>query len=262
MEPIFISRLSGSITLDGLSNESAWQAVKPLDVVMHQPVFGNDPSEKTEIRIAYDEEYLYASGRFYDSDPSGIRGNALERDGTSYSDDEFGFVLDPFNDNENALCFATTPAGIRGDWSVFNDAEASSGLPWNSSWNTFWDATVVRNEEGWFAEMRIPFSSLRFQDEDGSVVIGLIAWRYIARKNEIITYPAIPPRWDMGFLKSSVAQDVVLEGIQKRNPIYITPYLLGGVDQLGLKVWCGMVKTTRAITFRLECISTTSGQSL
>lgn len=232
LDPIILPRLVGPITLDGMSNETAWQIVQPLDVGMHQPVFGNDPSEKTEIRIAYDEEYLYVSGRFYDSDPKGIRGNALERDGTSFSEDGLIIVLDTFNDNENALCFATTPAGIRGDWSIFNDAESSSGLPWNISWNTFWDATVVRNEEGWFAEMRIPFSSLRFQDENGSVVMGLIAWRYIARKNEIITFPDIPQKWDLGFLKPSVAQDVVLEGIQKRNPLYVTPYLLGGVDQL------------------------------
>lgn len=232
IEPIILDRLSGPITLNGVSDEPAWQRVQPFDVVMHQPVFGNNPSEKTEIRVAYDEEYLYASGRFYDSDPKGIRGNALERDGTTAGDDGFGFILDPFNDNENALCFATTPAGIRGDWTIFNDAEPTNGFPMNMSWNTYWDVAVIQNEEGWFAEMRIPFSSLRFQEKNGNVIMGLITWRYIARKNEIIIFPDIPPKWELSFLKPSVAQDVVLERVQQQNPLYITPYLLGGVDQL------------------------------
>ena len=232
-EGLFIlPRLEGPIQFDGLPDEPAWEALEPLPLIMSQPNFGSDPTEKTEIRIAYNDDYLYAAGRFYDSDPGGIRGYTLERDGASLSDDGFALILDTYNDNESALSFVIIPSGARSDWAVFNDAEAAEGtLPFNSSWNTFWDAAVTRNEEGWFAEIRIPFSSLRFQDDEGRVVMGLITWRYIARKNEIVSYPSISPKWQNGIIKPSIAQDVVLYGVYSRNPVYITPYILGGTER-------------------------------
>ncbi len=226
-----LPRLTGAVTLDGLSDEAAWEDITPLPLVMSSPTYLDTPTERTEIRIAYDDDFIYAAGRFYDSDPSGIHGNALERDGMTPAEDGFGVILDTFNDNENALGFVTNPAGMRVDWAIYNDAESDEGFPINSSWNTFWDVAVVRTEEGWFAEMRIPFSSLRFQDNDGQVVMGLLTWRYIARKNETISYPPIDPKWNWGFLKPSISQDIVLEGIFSRSPVYVTPYVLGGLGR-------------------------------
>lgn len=218
----------GKIQLDGMSDEPAWQEIAPLLLTMHTPSFGKSPSERSEIRIAYDQHYLYAAGRFYDADPSGVHGNLMRRDEWSGSDDEFAVILDTYNDNQNAVVFVTSPAGKRTDVNIFNDAVPKSGVPWDVSWNTFWDVEVVRNHEGWFAEMRIPFSSLRFQEQNGKVVMGLIVWRWIARKNETDIYPAIPPNWPNAFLKPSLAQRVALEGINRRNPVYLTPYILGG----------------------------------
>ncbi|MFC1547906.1 DUF5916 domain-containing protein [Candidatus Neomarinimicrobiota bacterium] len=232
-ELVELPRLSGAIRLDGRSDEAAWEALDPLPMTVHSPVFEAPPTERTEIRIAYDDDYLYAAGRFYDSDPSGIRGNSLVRDGSSPGEDNFGLILDTFNDNENALGFMTTPAGIRWDMAVYGDAVAGGhGYPWNSSWDTFWGAAVVRTDEGWFAEMQIPLSSLRFQDKEGRVVMGMSTFRLIARKNETHVYPSIPPRWDWGVFKPSVAQDVVFTGIKSRNPLYVKPYLVGGTDQV------------------------------
>ena len=228
--PLALPRLSGPITLDGFSDEPAWQAIESLTLTMHVPTFEGAMTEKTEIRVAYDDDYLYVAGRLYDSNPAGVQAVDLERDGGSMSNDWFGIALDTFNDNENALEFWTTPAGIRTDAAISNDAEGES--PFNMSWNTFWDAAVQKNSQGWFAEIRIPFSSLRFQDWDGKVIMGLTVVRFIARKNEYIIFPAIPPKWEWSFHKPSLAQDVVFEGIYSRNSIYITPYLLGGMKQL------------------------------
>jgi hypothetical protein len=61
--------------------------------------------------------------------------------------------------------------------------------------------------------------------------MGLLIWRYIARKNEIISYPPLDPKWDFGFIKPSIAQNIVLEGIYSRSPVYVTPYALGGLGQ-------------------------------
>ncbi len=229
--PLEIPRLQGPIQLDGRLDEPAWQAIQPLPLTMNSPTYGGEPTERTEIRIAYDDNYLYASGAFYDSDPSGVRANNLIRDGVNFSDDRFALILDTFNDNENALGFLVNPAGARADFTVYNDAESNRGPPLNFSWNTFWDAAVTRTDEGWFVEIRIPFTSLRFQDRDGEVIMGLITWRAIARKNEVLTFPAIPTKFRWGVYKPSIARDVLLKGVYSRKPIYISPYVLGGVEQ-------------------------------
>jgi hypothetical protein len=228
--PIPLVRITGPIVLDGLSDEPAWQGVEPFHLTMYEPIAGARPSERTEVLAAYDDDHLYFALRAFDSDPSGIRGNILYRDRFG-SDDYFEVMLDTFNDNENALIFTTSPAGIRRDTEIARDASGPIGSWLNPDFNTFWDTGVTVNEEGWFAEMRIPFSSLRFQDDDGRVVMGLVVHRIIARKSERSTFPAIEPNVNWAFLKPSRAQKVLLEGVYSRRPLYITPYGLAGVDR-------------------------------
>lgn len=231
---LIIQRLNGQVTLDGLSNEAAWKSISPLPMVMQVPNFGNLPSEKTEVLIGFDDDFLYIAGRLFDSEPEKIQSPSKKRDYLEANTEWFGIILDTFNDKENGLGFFTTPSGLRFDAAVFNDAEprAPGDMPFNISWNTFWDVRTARNGRGWFAEMQIPFSSLRFQDKEKQVVMGLIIWRYIPRKNEVIIFPAIYPKW--GFFsgwKSSQAQEILFEGIQSRKPLYMTPYGLSGYGQ-------------------------------
>lgn len=229
-QPFRLPRVDGPITLDGHSNEQAWQTIEPLPLTVMAPTYRGTAINKTEIRVGYDDDFLYVSGRCYDVDPSGILITSLSRDGISPTDDSFGVVLDTFNDNENALAFLTNAGGLREDWAIANDAEPLlSPLPMNSSWNTFWDVATVVNDEGWFIEMRVPFSSLRFEERDGAVVMGMIVWRYNARLNEVVTFPDVPPKSDWAVIKPSLAQDVLFEGISSHKPVYLTPYLLGGL---------------------------------
>ncbi|NNE35203.1 MAG: carbohydrate binding family 9 domain-containing protein, partial [Rhodothermales bacterium] len=226
-----LTRLGGPITVDGIVDEPAWDSIEPFDLVMYQPTFEGGMSEQTEIRVGYDEDYVYVSGRLYDSEPDGVRSYSLYRDRYS-GDDTFAIILDTFNDNENALWFYTTPAGVRFDMAVSNDANFVGGSrPMNSSWNTFWDASTSVDDGGWSAEMRIPFSSLGFQDVGGEITMGLIVYRFIARKNERHIFPAIPPNWGLGYAKPSVAQDVILTDVVAQRPVYITPYVAGGADR-------------------------------
>jgi len=227
--PVMLARLNGPIVLDGLVNEPAWESVEPFEVLVGYPNFGAQPSEKTEIRVAYDDYYIYASCRFYAKDMSTVRATSLERDNIHFSDEAFAIVLDTFNDNENALVFWTNAAGTRIDLTIAGDAQSSGGPPWKSSWNTFWDVATTRSDEGWFAEMRIPFSSLRFQDDSGRVTMGLITWRWMPVHNENVTYPPVDPKWNWGIVKPSIAQDVILEGVYASRPLYVTPYVLGGI---------------------------------
>ncbi len=236
-DPMPLTRLSGPIVLDGVIDEPAWQQVPPLPMTVYTPTYQGPFTERTEILVAYDDDYLYMAGRLYDSDPAGVRANTLYRDQYS-GDDVLAIVIDSYNDNETALWFATSPPGVRSDRSVANDAQFGGGVPFgpggpvNSDWNTFWDVATVQNDEGWFAEMRIPFSSLGFQDVDGHVVMGIITYRFIARKNERHVFPSIPPNWGMGFAKPSQARRVSLEGVRSQKPVYFTPYALGGVSRV------------------------------
>ena len=229
-EKIVLQRINGPVALDGTSNESAWEGIKPLPMTEHSPRFGNEPSERTELLIAYDDDFLYVAGRLYDREASKIMSSSRNRDTMSPTNEWFGVLIDSFNDYENALCFFTTPAGLRWDAEIYNDAQGE--FPLNLSWNTFWDVATARNEEGWFAELRIPFSSLRFQDKEGRVVMGVLSWRAISRKNETVIFPAVPPKWGFwSIFKPSQAQEVVFEGVFSRNPLYVAPYVLGGFGQ-------------------------------
>ena len=129
-EPLSLTYLTETIRIDGLSDEPGWQRIEPLPMIMYKPTYQGEPTESTEIRIAYDKDYLYCSARCYDTDPSGIRVNSLYRDRSS-KDDKFGIILDTFNDKKSALSFWTTPAGIRGDEAVFNDGNLiiKTGIP-------------------------------------------------------------------------------------------------------------------------------------
>ena len=90
-EPLSLTYLTEPIQIDGLSDEPGWQRIKPLPVIMYKPIYRGEPTERTEIRIAYDTDYFYCSARCYDTDTSGIRVNSLYRDRSS-KDDKFGII--------------------------------------------------------------------------------------------------------------------------------------------------------------------------
>ena len=228
--PITIQKTDGELVFDGIPDEAFWDEINPFPVIMFQPNHGNEPSEKTEIRLCYNDQYLLLSGRLYHKDPSQIQNNTKKRDEFGGNSDFFGIIIDNFNDNENAIAFSTTPSGLRSDMTIFNDAVGRMvHMPFNESWNTFWDVETVMNDEGWFAEFRIPISSIRFQDNGGSTIMGITVWRWIPYKNEAIIFPAIDPKHgDFAMMKPSQAQRALFENIEPKKPIYIAPYALAG----------------------------------
>jgi len=233
-DPLVIKKIGENIVFDGLPFEDIWNEVEPFPVVMFQPNFGQEPTEKTEIRLCYNDQYLFLSGRLYDMDPLKIKSTTKKRDDFGGNSDGFGIILDTFDDNENALLFATTPLGLRSDFMIFNDAVGRMNhMPFNISWNTFWDVKTVINKEGWFVEIRIPISSMRFQDIDGVTTMGLIVWRSIPHKNETIIFPAIHPKYGIwAMMKPSQAQKIVFNSIKPEKPIYIAPYALSGISEV------------------------------
>lgn len=220
-EVLPLTRLNAPVIVDGHPDEDAWKSVAPLPLTMHLPVFRGTPTQRTEIRVAYDDEHLYFGGWFYDTDPSGIRVNSLYRDRFA-SDDTLAIYIDAFNDNQNSKWFGITPAGMRFDVLVSDDGASS-----NNNWDGFWDARTSTTRDGWFVEVKIPFSTLGFiTDDSGEVVMGLTVTRLVSRLGERVTFPAIDTA--QTFRRPSLAQDVSVTGVRSRRPIYVTPYALVG----------------------------------
>ena len=234
-EQIVIPHIEGEIKFDGNVDDACWQNIKPLSMVMHTPTFGISTSEKSEIMICYDNTYLYVGARLYDTKASDMLISSKKRDESAVASEQLMLIFDSFNDKENGLGFATTPTGLRSDFTISKDAmgmtDPTQG-PFNMSWNTFWDVKTSKNTQGWFAEMRIPFSSMRFKEKGGKVIMGLICIRNIAHKNEVDIFPAIPPNWGMtSAFRPSKAQEIMFEGLKSKKPFYIAPYVIGGYQQ-------------------------------
>ncbi len=235
-EAVKIKRITGHIEFDGIPKEHTWESVDIYPLTMHKPNFGTEPSEKSEVRIGYDDEFLWIGANLYMRDASKIFAVTKKRDDELWSCDAFGIILDTYKDNENGLAFFTAPTGMMTDYAISNDAVMNGGAGGNSvlnfSWNTFWDVLTTRDDKGWYIEMRIPFSSLKFKPVGDIATMGLLISRNISANNETDTYPSIDPKY--GFAapyKPSLAQSVKIEGAKPTKPVYVSPYLLGGFSQ-------------------------------
>jgi hypothetical protein len=172
-----------SIRIDGILNESFWQQITPItNFTQQEPEEGGNPSEKTEIYIAYDEANLYIGAMLYDSNPDQILAYQKRRDQGLGADDRFMWILDTFNSGRNAYFFETNPAALRGDGLL----TVGQGTSINKAWNGIWDAKTQITEQGWSVEIRIPFRSLDFDPENTSW--GINFQRTIRRVNEEILW--------------------------------------------------------------------------
>ena len=236
-ESVKIQRITVPVEFDGMTNDPAWDALETFTLTMHRPNYGAEPSEKSDVKIGYDNEFLWIGASLFMNDPSKIFAVTKKRDEELFDYDAFGIILDTYNDNENALAFFTAPTGLRTDYTISNDGQENGGGPgmntaMNISWNTFWDVKTTRDDKGWYAEMRIPFSSLKFKPENDIATMGLIISRNISANNETDTYPAIDPKY--GFMatnKPSLASTIEIEGARPEKPVYITPYILAGFSR-------------------------------
>lgn len=225
-EIIQATRIDQPIEVDGKVDEPVWESVVPLALSQKVPDAGAPPTQRTEIRIAYDNQYLYLSGRMYDDSPAKIVTNSKKRDDFTENTEWCGLLIDSYNDRENALAFYTTPNGSRLDMALSNDMQGPTAF--NISWNSYWDAAATIDENGWYAEIRIPFTTLPFEVVDGEVIMGITAWRYLARNDETDIYPARDLSTGSSF-RASLTQRFSFKDIDQRKPIHITPYVLGGM---------------------------------
>ena len=225
--------MTQAIRFDGIPDETAWEHLDSFPMISHMPVFGNRPSERSVIKMGYDDQFVYVGGLLYVSDPSFVQAVGKKRDMETMSSDFFMLSFDTYNDKENSLLFATNPLGLRWDAAVSKDGTISMDqMPVNTDWNTFWEVKASYDDQGWYFEMQIPISSLRFQDIDGRTIMGISVFRWIPAKNEGDIYPAISNEWGLSsHLKPSLYEEVEFKDLSPKKPLYIMPYLLTGYDQ-------------------------------
>lgn len=164
---------------DGRVNETFWDQVEPATGFRQQePREGEPATEKTEVRIAYDDEYLYLGVILYDKNPSGIKAYQKRRDVRIISDERFTWIFDTFNDQRSAYFMEVNPNGLRTDGLI----STGQGNSINLNWDGIWDAKTVIGDFGWSAEIKIPFRTFNFDAESSRW--GANFMRVIRRKNE------------------------------------------------------------------------------
>ena len=220
-------RTSEEIKVDGVFDEPVWQTVEPIrQLYQIQPDQGEPATEKSEVRILYDDKKLYFGFIFFD-EMDKIVANDMRRDSPGLRSNDYGFLLlDTYNDRRNAVFFRFTPVGGMEDTAVSN-----SGGSLNTSWDIVWECRCRINEDHWTAEIAIPFSQLRFERRD-VMNWGLNFGREIARKQEIDAWNEAPKTYG-GLAKYRTAYFGTLEGIEGITPsrhLELLPYVLPGAS--------------------------------
>jgi hypothetical protein len=226
--------------LDGRLTDSVWQQAPPVTGFIQRELHEGAPvTQRTEVRIITDGQALYVGAWLYDTDPVGIVAGAKVRDGDITKSDYFGILLDTFHDRQNGFVFTTTPAGIEYDAQVVNEGEGGGvQLPgqtsamagalggFNLNWDGTWTVATSVDSGGWYAEFRIPFTTLRY-GSGKEQTWGLNLVRSIRRGNEEAFWSFIPRQFSL----NKISRAGTLQGVQapSRRVLTVTPYALSGV---------------------------------
>ena len=219
--------------IDGRLGDAEWASAGVLGgFKQREPVEGQPVSERTEVRFVHDDEALYVGAWLYDRRPDDLVVGQTLRDASLGDADAFILVLDTYRDSLNGFVFGTSPAGIEFDGQVSNEGQggsaggqrqqATSGAGFNVNWDGRWLVATSRDSEGWYVEMRIPFSTLRYP-RSGSQTWGLNIERRIRRNNEQATWAPLPRQYDL--YRLSLAGALTLDAPVRRS-ISVTPYAL------------------------------------
>jgi hypothetical protein len=168
----------GTVVIDGKLDDAAWAKATPItSFTQREPDEGKPASERTEVRFLYDDGALYVAGRMFDSrGAAGVTSRLIRRDANSESD-WFNINIDAYHDHLGEAMFELNPAGVK--W----DAAGASGNT-DVSWDPVWEGAATIDSLGWTAEMRIPYSQLRFSQAEMQTW-GLQVTRFIQRRNEL-----------------------------------------------------------------------------
>lgn len=213
---VLARRSSGAITIDGRIDEAAWASAAPYTgFVQLAPDEGRPPTERTELRVMYDDDALYVGVHCFDRTPDQIVRNLGRRDSDTASDAVTVFI-DSKHDRRTAFVFQLTASGVLSDRLVFHDDQVTT------DWDEIWDGSAAMLRDGWSAELRIPLRTLRF-DAQGDQTWGFTVQRTIARRHEIdaSTFQARAARG----IASGLGELAGLTRLRPRRSLLVAPFL-------------------------------------
>lgn len=214
----------GAVRVDGRLDDAAWRDAPPItDFVQKEPVEGAPPADAIDVRIVYDGAAIYIGARMASAAPVMT---ALGRRDEPNQAEHLIVSLDTYLDRRTASAFGVTAAGVRLDHYYASDDEDAADV----GFNPVWAAEVTRDAAGWTAELRIPFSQLRFNERDPQVW-GLNIERRVPARNEHVFWSLVPrteSRW------ASLFGDLHgIAGIDPRRRIELLPYVAGSAQVIG-----------------------------
>ena len=187
--------LNSNPVIDGnVLSDEVWMSVPALNkMIQTKPIFGDESSEKTEIRIAFANSILYLGVVCFDSSPNTLVVSDSRRDANLDDDDSFLFILDTYNDQQNGFLFGTNSAGMEYDAQI--DKEGIEGRTMqrqqggviggtNLNWDASWIVKTEVGDYGWSAEFAIPLNSIRFIPGNNKTW-GINFQRNISKTNEV-----------------------------------------------------------------------------
>src|SRR6056297_123058 len=221
-------RATETIKIDGILDETDWKNPQPITNFFRvEPVQGGAITNKTSVRILYDDKNLYFGVFAADSlGKKGVRIQDLSRDFNGQENDVFGIQIDAQNTKQYAVSFQTTPHGNQQDVQNFNDSNR------DEDWNALWRVRTQRTDVGYFAEFAIPFKSIRYDKPVAGIPAewGITFFRLARRDYEKTVFPAIP----QSFSENRMTYAAKLTGLEVPPPsanIRIEPYALYQFDE-------------------------------
>ena len=226
---------SASVRIDGSLDEPIWQtAPAATGFRQRDPDNGMPATERTDVRVLFDDSRLIVGATLYDSDPGGILGNQMQRDQSFGADDRFIVTLDTFLDGRNGYLFQTNPLGALSDGLVSassnssDDSQREFGGALNRSWDGIWTVRVRRSAEGWTVEMEVPFRTLNFDPD--LTTWGINFQRTIRRKAEETVWT--------GHLRNEGVANMTsagrlggLSGMTQGIGLDVKPYVVGNLSR-------------------------------
>lgn len=216
-------RAAGPITLDGTLNEPAWARADSTRGTFYQsiPDQGATATERTVVRVLYDDERLYVGAVMYDSRPDLLVSAGMEQDFATQDSDIFGFALDTYLDRQNAFLFAVNPAGALFDAQAFNDQQSV-----NRAWEGEVEVSTRITDEGWVAEVAVPLTTLRFRATEGAQSWGLNFARRIRRISEDSQWAPLTRQFRI-YKMSRAGTLTSLEGLRQGRNLWVKPFVNG-----------------------------------
>ena len=213
-------RIDERITLDGRFDEPAWKrAVPGSDFYQRIPLTGAPATDRTEVRVLYDDDNLYVGIICFDPEPGRIVIKELREDFDINGTDMVQLIIDSLHDRRSAFALSVNAAGARRDTQV-----SETGVS-NNDWDGVWDVRTGRTEEGWTLGYSVPFKTLRFSNAP-SQEWGLQIARRVPRRNEESEWTPVPFRYTS--LRTAYAGTLRgLENISPGRNLKVKPYILG-----------------------------------